>query len=107
MRPFSCSTMKSYPDDSPQGLASGSPSRIARSANTASAHSPRFLQFLIFIPAFEFFFIRLLKFLSKTLCHPGARFCAEGPLHSQPSPLRLQEVHAATIAQRSYQRSAQ
>src|SRR5579863_1232948 len=50
---------QSYPDDSPQGRARRKPSCSARTPKHNSAHSPRFLQFLILIP--KFFFIAPLE----------------------------------------------
>jgi hypothetical protein len=58
---------QSYPDDSPQGRASRNPSRNARTPKHNSAHSPRFLQFLILIPAFRFFLIPLLNSILVTV----------------------------------------
>src|SRR5580658_5137097 len=53
-------TRESYPDGSPQGLAGRSPSSIARSAKHISAHAPRSLEFLMFMP--RGFFTRLPSF---------------------------------------------
>src|SRR5271170_7878390 len=43
-------TRKSYPGGSPQGLAGRSPSCMARMAKHNSAHAPRSLEPLMFIP---------------------------------------------------------
>src|SRR5271163_118270 len=53
-------TMQSYPDGSPHGLAGRSPSSMARKAKHISAHAPRSLEFLMFMP--RGFFTRLPSF---------------------------------------------
>src|SRR4030081_3306679 len=71
IRPFRCSTVKSYPVDSPQGRPSGRPNCIARTAKHNSAHSPRLLPFLIFIPAFLLFMIFLSALGGRAVVEEG------------------------------------
>src|SRR5580692_3658820 len=58
-------TRESYPEGSPQGLAGRSPSSMARSAKHISAHAPRSLEFLMFMP--RGFFTRLPSFHSSAV----------------------------------------
>jgi len=79
-------TRESYPDGSPQGLAGRSPSSMARKAKHISAHAPRSLEFLMFMPR-KFFTLALFSQL-------GCRFEENVPQQKTGSRLRNPRFHS-------------